>query len=789
MNNLLSRFFVYKFILVILLQFSYIYTQPIYPKFVKEWVKNISPLFLNGGYRLSISTSLEELFTKHLQGRDVYKSCIILLKSNIEVFDNNNKEWGVIDDETAEKLCTTIDPLKSMECSGLIEPLISYAYSIREFVQKRSIEAPDLRAACILVSEIGPKRPFGLLNKGDIKKRCEDFCNNNMSNMNMFEGDYCLNYIQLCKAIDFTLDNDFYSLTPQDFGMAVAISTMFGEMEPKAKITLRDGCRFMKYIIDKGLITKNINDISEYSFELALSEFFASRLHNIGIIDKPSTDINTFLNSRSTSLVLLHKEIIRAIKSISQISDKKVLLRTTNNKIKSSKSSKIENDKYIDDISDIIEESNLSLGIYSPINKEYNFNGAQKTWSIILRKEILSRINIIPNIDYLISDIVTSIRSNRVFITCLNAMKESGIHISKSIMFSACYKIDPFSFHDCQRLNIFDLQYIINLQKKLEFEINGPIDLRDLCSFSTQLTPSDLHNIEEDDIYNSCISSLLESHISTKYNFNKTVRHNACKKSDFSIRTPCLNIMQSIYKSDYSKIEMVFTLAKSLVNSDRYSDVYLKLLRSGNPSNFPKFSDLCMAVNRMNSNTFEECKSEIEYILRPFSSNYIFDINKGCSKITEETRYYKPQVRRSYYSQHRYIPTLYLPKRSELFELIDSPELLESPELFDVDYSKPAGMYRLSDGSIQYFNGKRYKINGNWWIKLGDKWMVDIPINTFNTRPNQYITLYPYFYPTQADNTIYYLDLSNKTSTSDTNKNKRKKKNRHKTRSIGIMTD
>ncbi|OII74182.1 hypothetical protein cand_017360 [Cryptosporidium andersoni] len=787
MNNLLLKFFIYKFILVILLQFSNIYTQPIYPKFVKEWVKNINPLFLNGGYRLSTSTNLEELFTKHLQGRDVYKSCIILLKSNIEVFDNNNKEWEVIDDKTAEKLCTTIDPLKSMECSGLIEPLISYAYSIREFLQKRGIKAPDLREVCILVSEIGPKRPFGLLNKGDIKKSCEDFCNNK-SNMNMFEENYCLNSIQLCKAIDFTLDNDFNSLTSQHFGMAVAISTMFGEMEPRAKITLRDGCRFMKYIIDKGLITRNIKDISEYSFELALSEFFVNRLYNIGVIDKLSTDINAFLNSRSTSLVLLHKEIIRAIKSISQMSDKKVLLRTTDNKIKSSKSSKIKNNEYIDDISDIIEESNISLEISSPINKEYNFNGAQKTWSIILRREILSRINRIPNIDYLISDIVTSIRSNRVFITCLNAMKESGIHISKSIMHSACYKIDPFSFHDCQRLNIFDLQYIINLQKKLEFEINGPIDLRDLCSFSTQLTPSDLYNIEEDDIYNSCISSLLENHISTKYNLNKTVRHNACKKSDFSIRTPCLDIMQSTYRSDHSKIQMVFTLAKSLVNSNIYSDVYLKLLRSGNPSNFPTFSDLCMAVNRMDSNIFEECKSEIEYILRPFSSNYIFDINKGCNRITEETRYYKPQVRRKYYSQYRYTPTLYLPRRSELFELIGSPELLESSELLDVDYSKPAGMYRLSDGSIQYFDGKRYRINGNWWIKLGDKWMVDIPINTFNTRPNQYITLYPYFYPNQADDTIYYLDLSDKTNTGDTNKKKRKRRNRHK-RSIGVNTD
>ncbi|KAH8742124.1 hypothetical protein FG386_003451 [Cryptosporidium ryanae] len=729
----------------------------IIPGYISFWSNDLKKNILRRGLKLVSDQSIERDLFNDISLDNFEVTCVALLQRAVREFSSSSNKWESINLDSALELCTLINPWNSMECSGVTGVYASYARSIQEFVRTRSSSNGDLRAACLLSTAIAPSRPFSPLNKGLIKQKCEEACSGHLGKtVSKIDSSFCSPEMDLCKAVDFTLYSAFSNFTEKQFGIAVAVSILLSEGSIGIRTTFREGCRFILNLLQKGVFPSSSSSVSESLLHSSILEFYRAKLQEVGLVSNGS---NEPYPNDLTILNVVVSQITDAIKGILDSSVEPKKLRSSADAGKpqpsirisvSSEVSPISPESQTDDLSSFSNgPSEISEFRYSKKHndKSKKLSRVQQEWftsiSFSIRK---GARDFNPEFDEALTEAVINIDSSSVYSSCVSELKRSRL-VSYRKISAACSKIDPFSNIKCQKLSHFELMYLIKVKDELESAKDGFIvDLRDLCNISNKMSLKSFIRGENLELSEMCVSALRGRSFKSKYNVSERSIRKVCERTDYFRYSAC-GEMAASYKLE--KISLVHAIASNLFNKKDNKE-RLQLIRESD-NKLPSYIDICNTVSMMQTETVEDCVFDLRDSLRMFSSiSSLIDIESACMISIGGPGIYGGvypghKYEDRYYSQHGYYPSGYLsPYQSTVrryYEDIESVPLVSSlpwslsalPE--ELRYTgkyirqqfseSRKGFYKDTNGKVVFHDGIRYRLNGFWFVKIGDDWYID----------------------------------------------------------------
>lgn len=735
-----------------------------HPKFINEWAAEIRSVVASRNLKIDPSKNIEELLHANINLDNFDVTCSALLQSIVKE-QVTGSELSFLNIDSALDICALINPWNSMECGGVTGVAASYARSIQEFVRAKDPTKGDLRAACVIASAISPGRPFSPIAKGSIKSKCEEVCSGDISKtISSIDSSFCNLSIDLCSAVDFTNYNAFSSLDERELGIAVATSVLLSEGSLGLRTSYREGCRYVLSLKQKGTLPRVPSDVSEPIILSSITEFYKNKLSESGLL-LPTNDGSG--SSESVFLKVLVSQISKATKTIleAQFSKKPVTTTTT------PRAARLKKTQVASTYATSSEVSPLSDAVGDPLSSESTSHQdvkglsgisasnspALESWFYVLKDHIKRGTkDIDADFDDALNQVVSRIDSSAVYSSCVSELKRFNL-VSHRRAVEACRKIDPFSSSKCQKLNHFELMFLVRLREDLErYGRNLVVDLKDLCAVSQKMSLESFLMTRTVELSSICIRVLQKS-IRNKYHISDRVIKKACTNADYLRTSSCGNLISSQY---HERINIVSSLAVSLF--DKRNDK--ERLQAARDSEFrvPSYPDLCNAVEKLPVETVEDCVFELRDSLSKFKSIIaIINIEEACIYSLETQYDLQPFFGRDPYGRYegtgrygRYDdPSLYpdyqypqvrdLPIRGlrrfyrhiEHSPMISSlpwirgelPQRLKySGKYVEQEYSESRrGYYKDAFGKTVFHDGNRYLMNGVWFIKVGQDWYID----------------------------------------------------------------
>ncbi|KAJ1606490.1 hypothetical protein OJ253_2737 [Cryptosporidium canis] len=707
-----------------------------YPAFVTEWASEIRNVAQAKGLVIVTNQKLEDLLLNSVNLDNFDVSCSALLQSIIKE-TSVDTESNFLNLDSALDICTLINPWNSMECSGVTGVTASYARSIQEFVKAKDNKRGDLRAACIIATAISPGRPFAPLERGSIKAKCENVCSGSLSKtISVIDPAFCSLSVDLCGAVDFTTYNAFTSLSERELGMAVAVSVLLSEGSLGLRTSFREGCRFVLAQKQANSLPQVPSDVSEPAILSAITEFYKAKLTDSGLLpaEGSSTSETVFLKVLVSQISKAMKTILEAsiTKKQPSVKPKKSVLASTH--ITSSEVSPLSDDSD-ESLSPEYKTSSKSISGEAPSTD----SPVPESWFYTLKQSIKRGTkDIDAEFDDALNIVVSRIDSSSVYSSCVAELKKLNLASHRRAV-EACRKIDPFSHAKCQKLNHFELIFLIKLREQLEKYGNTIIDLRDLCSVSSKMSMESFLRTKNEELSNMCIKALQKKGFKGKYYISDRAIKKACIKADYFRTSSCGNIVSGQF---HERVNIVFSLATGLFDQ-RSDKERLQTVRESE-SNTPSYVDLCNAVEKLPMETVEDCVFEMRDSLFKFSTiRSMINIEDACIFSMETVHgFYGPEYAQPSHSIYsRYPPFVERRGLRRFYKDIehapfvtslpwvrrDLPTSFQSPRGFvEQEYSESRkGFYRGQDNKTVYHDGNRYKIGGLWYIKVGDDWYID----------------------------------------------------------------
>ncbi|KAJ1608123.1 hypothetical protein OIY81_2740 [Cryptosporidium canis] len=708
-----------------------------YPVFITEWATEIRNVAQAKGLVVSTNQKLEDLLLTSVSLDNFDVSCSALLQSIIKE-TSVGAESNFLNLDSALDICTLINPWNSMECSGVTGVTASYARSIQEFVRAKDNKRGDLRAACIIATAISPGRPFAPLARGSIKAKCEDVCSGSLSKtISIIDPAFCSLSVDLCGAVDFTTYNAFTSLSERELGMAVAVSVLLSEGSLGLRTSFREGCRFVLAQKQANNLPQVPSDVSESAIHRTIAEFYKAKLTDSGLLSADSSN-----TSETVFLKVLVSQISKAMKTILEASitkkqpsvkSKKSVLASTH--ITSSEVSPL-SDASDESLSPEYKTSSKSISGEAPSTD----SPVPESWFYTLKQSIKKGTKDIDvEFDDTLNIVVSRIDSSSVYSSCVAELKKLNLASHRRAV-EACRKIDPFSHAKCQKLNHFELMFLIKLREELEkYGGNTIVDLRDLCAVSPKMSMESFLRVKNEELSSMCIKALQKKGFKGKYPISDRAIKKACVKADYFRTSSCGNIISGQL---HERVNIVYSLATGLFDQ-RSDKERLQTVRESE-SNTPSYVDLCNAVEKLPMETVEDCVFELRDSLFKFSAiRSMINIEDACIFSMETVHgFYAPEYAQpsqsiypSYppFTERRGLRRFYKDIEHAPFVTSlpwvrrDLPASFQSPRGFvEQEYSESRkGFYKGQDNKTVYHDGNRYKIGGLWYIKVGEDWYID----------------------------------------------------------------
>lgn len=718
-----------------------------------EWGMEIKSIVSSRGFTIESAQQIEELLASRISFDNFDVTCSAMLQEIIREPSHTTSELTFLNIDSALDICALINPWNSMECSGVTGVTASYARSIQEFVRTKDSSKGDLRAACMLASAIAPGRPFAPIAKGSIKAKCEETCSGDLSKtLSAIDPAFCSLTMDLCKVVDFTLYSAFSSFSDRDFGIAVATSILLSEGSLGLRTSFREGCRFVLSLKQKGVFPTSPSDVSEAAILSSISEFYKPKLVESGLLTS-----GTEAKSEAVFLKVLVSQIAKASKSILDASvSKKQPAQTAvptvaarqrrphsvSSVVSSSEVSPLSEDSddslsqdYVDSVKSVVSQDKHTSSSSSPV---------LEAWFSTIKLSI-RRGNGDVDVDFddALNQALARIDSSSVYSSCVSELKRLNVSSHRKIV-EACRKIDPFSHLKCQKLNHFELMFMIKLREELEkYGKDLIVDLKDLCALSPKMSMEVFLKNMNEELSNICIKTLQKKVFKGKYSLPDRVIKKACVKADYFRNTSCGSLVSSQYSD---RMNLVLSLANSLFDKKSEKE-RLQTVRDSE-SNTPSYPDICNAVERLPVETVEDCVFEMRDSLSKYKSIFsMVDIEGSCITSLEIAHgYYPPHTPmrpggpsiypgylpphadqriglRRFYKDMEFAPfvsTLPWTRR-------DLPQTFPFPGRYiQQEFSESRkGFYRDEQGKSVYHDGNRYLIDGYWFIKVGDNWYID----------------------------------------------------------------
>ncbi|KAH7649110.1 hypothetical protein FG379_003675 [Cryptosporidium bovis] len=728
-----------------------------FPGYVLGWSRDLKNHFSRKGLKFVSDSSLEKELTAEISLDNFEVTCVALLQRTVKEFSTSSNKWDVLNLDSALEMCTLVNPWNSMECSGISGVYASYARSIQEFVRNRDHSKGDLRAACLLTTAIAPSRPFSPLVKGSIKSKCEEACSGDIGKTLLgIDSSFCSSTMDLCGAVDFTLYSAFNNLTEKQLGVAAAISILLSEGALGIRTTFREGCRFVLSLIQRGVFPSSSSSVSEALLQSSVSDFYKTKLQEVGLVSGGSSD-----SGDETLLSVAVSQIADAIKSVldGNVESKRLRFGMGGGKpqfsIRTSVNSEV---SPISAGSQTEDLSSVSAGLSDTSefkqsrrhhDKSRKLSRVQQDWfstiSLSIRRGTKD-INL--EFDSALTEAVLNIDTMNVYSTCVSELKKSRLASYRKIT-DACRKIDPFSNTKCQKLSHFELMHLIKIKDELESSKDDLIvDLRDLCGLSSKMSLKSFIKDETMELSEMCVSVLRGRTFKSKYGISERSIRKVCERTDYFRYSACGEM--AVNKSE--KLSLVYAIASNLF-SKKNDKERLQLIRESD-NKLPSYVDICDAVGMMQTETIEDCVFEFRDSLKKFVAvSSIIDIEGACtisiggpgiygSRYPEygfEDRYYPSygydRYRDGYYPLYPRTTVRRYYRDIENVPLVSSlpwslstlpDELRHSSRHIRQQYSESRkGFYRDSKGKVQFHDGVRYRLNGLWFIKIGDEWYID----------------------------------------------------------------
>lgn len=593
------------------------------PSYILTWSLTLKEHFSKNGLKFHSSDSLESLLLSEVVLENFDVSCTALLQRTVQEFSNTANSWTTLNLDLALDICSYINPWNSMECNGISGVYASLARSIQEYVHTKDQSKGDLRAACILTSAIAPSRPFSPLKKGSIKAKCEEVCSGALSStISAIDSSFCSPSMDLCRAVDHTMYSSFKSLSDRDFGIASAISILLSEGQFGLRTTFREGCRFVSHLKSTGKLPMDSCAVSDSIISSELITYYNSKLQEAGLLQS-GRDSDSQM---SATLKLLLEQVVRSIKTVLDC-PVEAPKKTHKTKKSSHVVSTFITSSDVSPLSSVSQESPESDVIssrYSGSDKSLKLLPVQEAWLKTLSHSINKLSDEDRDSTQSLISVVKSIDNSRVYSSCVRELKKSHL-VSHRKISDICRKIDPFSDSRCQKLNHFDLVFLIKLKEELENTKDLLIDLRDLCNVASKMSLKAFLKNKDEELSDKCIASLQKQNIREKYHLSSRAIRKACVRADYIRHSSCGDIFVG---TESDRLDMVLALSQNIF--DRKSDKErLQLIRSEEAS--LSYADLCSAVERIHTDSVEDCILELGSAMfrhKEFSS--IFDLEGAC---------------------------------------------------------------------------------------------------------------------------------------------------------------
>ncbi|KAH8742135.1 hypothetical protein FG386_003462 [Cryptosporidium ryanae] len=737
-------------------------SETVIPSYAAEWESELQRLTSSRGMRVVSGVSLAELLSNNVIFEDFENTCTNVLQSAIEENSEIGNDFIKIDIDSALELCAVINPWNSLECSGVLGVVASLATEIQAFVHNKNKKKGDLRAACLIASSVAPGRPFDILKKGSIKSKCLNVCSQSLSaSISKIDESFCSMSSDLCNSIDFTLDPAFSRFTPSEFGIASSVSVLLSEGALGLKTDYKEGCNFVLMLMDKGVLSASSGSISESLVFSELTSFYYSRLREIGMLSDSASD-EGILSSDKTLLSVIASQIADAIKLILGGSDpatptkaflksrirpkklKKPVVATISSETSSEVSPLSESsiESSLSDLSDSFDShvyASDSIRL-SPVQLDW-----YNTIYHIIRK---STKEIDQEFDSALTLAVSKFDGANVFLSCVSVLRRSGL-ASKNKISAACRKIDPFSDVRCQKLNHFELLFLMKLREELETlsKRTSVVDLRDLCVLAGKMSLKSFVRDNDEEIDRKCSKALENKGFRSKYSISDKTIRKACAASDYIRSSACSDIVVSPFAA---RIQSVSAISASLYPKKNDRD-RLKMVRKS-ALEFPTYADICNFVYTMGAESVEECSFGLREVLSKYTQTInLMDIEGACFVAFGKVGIYGPSpmpgvVPSGAPFPPSPVPGVYPPISGiyPRFGPYGAPPPPPPPGPYmgppipgqegyiysgghvRVQYSESRrGNYKDGEGRSHYHDGLRFLVGGRWMVKLGDKWYID----------------------------------------------------------------
>lgn len=720
-----------------------VFSRPVY---ISEWASEIRSIVASKNLKIEAPEQLEQVLLSGINFDSFDASCSALLQKVIKEISFDSTPLNL---ESALDICAVINPWNSMECSGITGVTASYARSLQEFVRIRDSSKGDLRAACLVASAIAPGRPFAPLIKGSIKSKCQEVCSGPLSkSISAIDPSFCSLSIDLCNSVDFSLYAAFSSFNERELGIAVAVSVLLSEGSAGLRTSFREGCRFVRFLKNKGSLPTASSEVSESDLLSNISEFYRSKLVESGLL--PATDSN-LRSGDAVFLKVLSSQVARAIITVleAQIPKKQADVRPKKPTIASTHITSSE----VSPLSEASDSLSTEVKIQSFTETgQTSTSPVLESWFETIKQSIKKGTKDIDReFDDALNKAIARFDPSSVYFSCVSELKRFSLGSHRRIT-EACRKIDPFSHVKCQKLNHFELMAMIKLREELEKHGRDiVVDLRDLCTVASKMSMESFLRTRDEELSSMCIRTLKKSSFKSKYPISERGIKKACIKFDYFRTSSCGNLV-----SNYpEKVNFVLSLASNMFDK-RTDKERLQIIRESEFST-PSYADICNSVERVPVETVEECIFELRDSLSKFKSiASLLNIEGACIASLEETpfgRYphyphYPPypdtqfdRYPQSIYPGHLHRPVI--PKKSvrrfykdiefqpqfpsQHWLRTELPDILEQRAPFlEQEYSESRkGYYKDQEGRPVYHDGYRYRLNGNWYVKLGEMWYID----------------------------------------------------------------
>ncbi|POM82277.1 hypothetical protein CmeUKMEL1_01590 [Cryptosporidium meleagridis] len=725
-----------------------------YPAFVSEWASEIKSIVASKNLRIEAPEQLEQVLITGINFDSFDASCSALLQKIIREIGFESTPLNL---ESALDICAVINPWNSMECSGITGVTASYARSIQEFVRIRDSSKGDLRAACLVASAIAPGRPFAPLIKGSVKSKCQEACSGPLSkSISAIDPSFCSLSIDLCNSVDFSLYAAFSSLNERELGIAVAVSVLLSEGSIGIRTSFREGCRFVLFLKNKGELPTSSSEVSESELFSNISEFYKSKLVESGLLPAAGSNMGS---SDAVFLKVLSSQVAKATVSIleAQIPKKQADVRPKKTTIASTHITSSE----VSPLSEASDSLSTEIKMQSFTEAgQASTSSVLESWFETIKQSIKRGTkDIDQEFDDALNKAIARFDSSSVYFSCVSELKRFSLGSHRRIT-EACRKIDPFSHVKCQKLNHFDLMSMIKLREELEKHSRDiVVDLRDLCTLAPKMSMESFLRTRDEELSSMCIRTLKKSSFKSKYPISERGIKKACIKFDYFRTSSCGSLVSSYPE----KLNFVLSLAKNMFDK-RTDKERLQIIRESE-FNTPSYADICNSVERIPVETVEECIFELRDSLSKFKSVVsLLNIEGACIASLEGAQFgqyphyphyphYPPypgsqfdRPLHSIYPDHLHRPVI--PKKtirrfykdiefqpqfpSHHWFRAELPSILEQRAPFlEQEYSESRkGYYKDQEGKAVYHDGHRYRLNGRWYVKLGDSWYIDNETST-----------------------------------------------------------